>query len=196
MIYCGIFKYIISLFQSGVCNSLWSTLFLLSAISFHLSHFLAHQKSSEKLKMQALFWFRFFFTRGRADIWENNWSSFKAIPVSNSSWINNCRRNCGGRSSYQHDRSLDYFFKSTAIKLIAVDNRPGKEFETGKDLIHTINKFGTVAGVLLYAVPQKINMAKIFKGMADIEFKFPVFGGGAGVYNSEDIPWFSPQMGA
>lgn len=40
----------------------------------------------------------------------------------------------------------------------------------------------------MYAVPQKINMAKIFKGMADIEFKFPVFGGGAGVYNSEDIP--------
>jgi len=81
------------------------------------------------------------------------------------------------------------FFESTAIKLITADNTPGKEFETGKNLIHKIKKFGTdVAGVLLYAVPQKINMAEIFKGMADIEFKFPVFGGGAGVYNSENNP--------
>lgn len=88
------------------------------------------------------------------------------------------------------------FFKSTAIKLITVDNTPGKEFETGKGLIHTINKFGTdVAGVLLYAVPQKINMAKIFNGMADIEFKFPVFGGGAGVYNSENIPMIFSSNG-
>lgn len=81
------------------------------------------------------------------------------------------------------------FFKSTVIKLITVDSTPGKEFESGKDLIHTINNLRTdVAGVLLYAVPQKINMAEVFKGMASIKFTFPVFGGGAGVYNSEDIP--------
>jgi len=43
-----------------------------------------------------------------------------------------------------------------------------------------------VAGAPVLGTPLSIDLAKLFKGMAEERFDFPIFGGRAGVYNLND----------
>ncbi len=79
------------------------------------------------------------------------------------------------------------FFDETMVTPIAVNCAGLNETEIGQNLLHSINKLGPdVAGVLLFATPQSIDLAKLFKGMSAEAFSFPFFGGGAGVYDSTE----------
>lgn len=75
------------------------------------------------------------------------------------------------------------FFDETVLKTFVVADPVGTEFEAGKNLMKEINSMEEVAGVLLFATPQSISVSKLFKGMSEEKFDFPVFGGGAGVYD-------------
>jgi diguanylate cyclase (GGDEF)-like protein len=75
------------------------------------------------------------------------------------------------------------FFDETVLKTFVVADLVGTEFEAGKNLMKEINSMEEVAGVLLFATPQSISVSKLFKGMSEEKFDFPVFGGGAGVYD-------------
>lgn len=75
------------------------------------------------------------------------------------------------------------FFDDTVLKPIAVPTPAGAEFEAGQNLMREITGIEEVAGVLVLATPLSINVAKLFSGMSEESFDFPVFGGGAGVYD-------------
>ncbi len=75
------------------------------------------------------------------------------------------------------------FFDETVLKTFVVADPMGTEFEAGKNLMKKINSMEEVAGVLLFATPQSMNVSKLFNGMSEEKFNFPVFGGGAGVYD-------------
>lgn len=76
------------------------------------------------------------------------------------------------------------FFDETILKTFVVADPLGTEFEDGKNLMKKINSLEEVAGVLLFATPQSMSVSKLFSGMSEEKFDFPVFGGGAGVYDS------------
>lgn len=75
------------------------------------------------------------------------------------------------------------FFEKTVLRTFPVAISTGNEFETGKSLMREINAIGEVAGVLMLATPQSISVSKLFDGMSEEDTHFPVFGGGAGVYD-------------
>lgn len=75
------------------------------------------------------------------------------------------------------------FFDETVLKPFVIKNPIGTEFEAGKKLIRKIKSIEGIAGVLMLATPQSISVSKLFSGMSDDNFDFPVFGGGAGVYD-------------
>ncbi|HEX3017025.1 MAG TPA: GGDEF domain-containing protein [Caproicibacter sp.] len=75
------------------------------------------------------------------------------------------------------------FFDETVLKPFVIKNPIGTEFEAGKSLIKKIKSIEGIAGVLMLATPQSISVSKLFSGMSDDNFDFPVFGGGAGVYD-------------
>lgn len=75
------------------------------------------------------------------------------------------------------------FFDKTILQTFPVAVLPGKEFEAGENLMREINGIGQVAGVLILATPQSISISKLFGGMSEENTDFPVFGGGAGVYD-------------
>ena len=75
------------------------------------------------------------------------------------------------------------FFDETVLKTIAIPNPSGNELEAGKRLVKEINGMGEIAGVLILATPLGIDVARLFSGMSEERFSFPVFGGGAGVYD-------------
>jgi len=82
------------------------------------------------------------------------------------------------------------FFDDTIIKTIAVSCSQGDEYRTGQNLIHTISDLGSdVAGVLVLATPLSVDIAEMFKGMSEEKFEFPIFGGGAGVYDANEKPF-------
>lgn len=79
------------------------------------------------------------------------------------------------------------FFDNTILKPIAISCTKGDEYRTGQNLIYNINDLGPdIAGVLVLGTPLSIDLTKLFKGMAEEKFDFPIFGGGAGVYNLND----------
>ena len=79
------------------------------------------------------------------------------------------------------------FFDDTTIKPIAIFCSQGDEYKTGQNLIHTISSLGSeVVGVLVLGTPLSVDIAKLFKGMSEENFEFPVFGGGAGVYDATE----------
>ena len=79
------------------------------------------------------------------------------------------------------------FFEEARITPIAVSCIPGDEFNTGKQLREAIHAAGQdIAGVLLLATPLTINGGYLLQGMFQNETEYPVFGGGAGVYNSAE----------
>lgn len=75
------------------------------------------------------------------------------------------------------------FFNETVLKPYIIANPAGTEFEAGKNLVKKISSLKGIAGMLLLATPQSISVSKLFSGMSGESFDFPVFGGGAGVYN-------------
>ena len=77
------------------------------------------------------------------------------------------------------------FFNDTVIKPFLVADPAGTEFEAGKNLMREMNSTEGIAGVLMFATPQSISVSKLFSGMSEEDFDFPVFGGGAGVYDSK-----------
>ena len=79
------------------------------------------------------------------------------------------------------------FFDSTLIHSIWKPCFPGEEMMIGEELIQNIYDSGnSIAGVLLLATPLNINLATLFDGMIKKEINFPIFGGGAGVYDFAD----------
>lgn len=79
------------------------------------------------------------------------------------------------------------FFDHSVVYPIALPCSSGSESETGQRLIREIGETGPdVAGVLLFATTMSINMSAFFKGMSREGIGFPVFGGGAGIYNRTD----------
>jgi len=77
------------------------------------------------------------------------------------------------------------FFDSTLIKSISKSCSSGEELIAGEELIQNIYDAGNnIAGVLLLATPLNINLANVFNGMSKKDIHFPIFGGGAGVYDS------------
>ncbi len=79
------------------------------------------------------------------------------------------------------------FFHSTLIHPILKSCSSGEETITGKELIQNIYiSQGPIAGVLLLATPLHFNLAAVFQGMLMKDITFPVFGGGAGVYDSSE----------
>ncbi len=79
------------------------------------------------------------------------------------------------------------FFEEARITPVAVSCIPGDEFKTGEQLVEAINAAGQdIAGVLLLATPLTINGGHLLQGMFQKENRYPVFGGGAGVYKSEE----------
>lgn len=77
------------------------------------------------------------------------------------------------------------FFNETVLKPFIICDPAGTEFEAGKNLIEKVSSFKEIAGMLLFATPQSISVSKLFSGMSEESFDFPVFGGGAGVYDSK-----------
>lgn len=76
------------------------------------------------------------------------------------------------------------FFDSTMLRAIHMPCPAGKENATGEDLTRKIFETDeTIAGVLLLATPLTINLANLFDGMQNHAIDFPVFGGGAGIYD-------------
>ncbi len=75
------------------------------------------------------------------------------------------------------------FFDETVLKPFLIADPAGTEFEAGKNLIEKVSSFNEIAGMLLFATPQSISVSKLFNGMSEEGFDFPVFGGGAGVYD-------------
>jgi len=81
------------------------------------------------------------------------------------------------------------FFDDTIIKPIVASCSKSNEYIEGQNIIHRINELGSeIAGVLLLATPLSLDIAEIFRGMSKEKFEFPIFGGGAGVYNANEKP--------
>lgn len=79
------------------------------------------------------------------------------------------------------------FFDDTITKPIAASCSQGDEYRAGQNLIHSISDLGAdVAGVLVLATPLSVDIAELFKGMSGKKFEFPIFGGGAGVYDTNE----------
>ncbi len=78
-------------------------------------------------------------------------------------------------------------FDYSEVYPIALPCSSGSESEMGQRLIQKIAETGLdAAGVLLFATTLSINMSNFIKGMTQEGTGFPVFGGGAGVYNRAD----------
>lgn len=75
------------------------------------------------------------------------------------------------------------FFHETVLKTITIPASAGTELEMGKNCMREIKGLGEVAGILLLATPLGMDVARLFRGMSEENFPFPVFGGGAGVYD-------------
>jgi len=76
------------------------------------------------------------------------------------------------------------FFDDTAIGTSIVDDLESGETLAGKELMKNISGMGThIAGVLMLATPLSMEMSKLFDGMEEEPFDFPIFGGGAGAYD-------------
>ena len=76
------------------------------------------------------------------------------------------------------------FFDETVLKPITIPNAAGSEFKAGKSLMQDIVKMEqNVAGLLMLATPMSMDVAKLFSGMSEEHFDFPIFGGGAGAYD-------------
>jgi len=75
------------------------------------------------------------------------------------------------------------FFDDTDLKVIILNEPSGREYEVGKELMNNIRKSeNNVVGILMLATPLSINVSNLFIGMSEENFTFPIFGGGAGVY--------------
>lgn len=78
------------------------------------------------------------------------------------------------------------FFDTAVINPIALTCAPGDEYVTGQRLMQAVSETGAdVAGVLMFATTHSLNMSTVFKGMSRKGARFPVFGGGAGVYDHD-----------
>lgn len=76
------------------------------------------------------------------------------------------------------------FFDETVLKAIVIDKPAGRESAAGKKLMRSIAGLGqSIAGVLMLATPMSVDAAKLFRAMSEEDFSFPIFGGGAGVYD-------------
>ena len=76
-------------------------------------------------------------------------------------------------------------FQKTQLHAVMKSCSQSNEKRAGKALMREIRKSGSnIAGVLLLATPLNINLANVVNGMSQSEVEFPVFGGGAGVYDS------------
>lgn len=76
------------------------------------------------------------------------------------------------------------FFDDTIIGTSFIDDPKGNEKTAGKELIKNIAEMGSnIAGVLMLATPLSMELSKLFDGMEEESFGFPIFGGGAGAYD-------------
>ena len=75
------------------------------------------------------------------------------------------------------------FFEETAVKAITIPAIAGSEREAGVGLMRQIKGLGVIAGVLMLATPLDMDVSALFRGMSEEDFRFPIFGGGAGVYD-------------
>lgn len=80
--------------------------------------------------------------------------------------------------------SFSFFYK-TILEPLVVADPAGNEFEIGRNLMRELNSMDGIAGALIFATPQSISVSKLFNGMSEENFDFPVFGGGAGVYEQD-----------
>lgn len=77
------------------------------------------------------------------------------------------------------------FFEATALKTFAMPCLPGSEYNTGRYLGKAVREAGPdIAGILLFTTPLSIDAAELLAGMSAGGNEFPVFGGGAGEYES------------
>lgn len=80
------------------------------------------------------------------------------------------------------------FLGLTEIEVVKRSCVPGGEKLSGQDFMdNIIESHSNIAGVLLFATPITIDISQVFEGMSQSEFSFPVFGGGAGIYDQSDI---------
>lgn len=78
------------------------------------------------------------------------------------------------------------FFESSSIDMFAYECMPGTEEIIGNVLICNIESVKTeVKGMLLLSTPISHDSGKVFNSITDHEFKFPIFGGGAGDYANQ-----------
>ncbi|MFZ5975979.1 MAG: sensor domain-containing diguanylate cyclase [Bacillota bacterium] len=77
------------------------------------------------------------------------------------------------------------FFDSASVNAIAMPCPKGDEYGTGRRLTRAIKETGPdIAGVILLTTPLSVNATDLFDGMSEKGSGYPVFGGGAGVYES------------
>jgi signal transduction histidine kinase len=78
------------------------------------------------------------------------------------------------------------FFESSSVDMFAYECTPGTEETIGNILICNIASVNAeVKGVLLLSTPISHDSGKIFNSITDYDFKYPIFGGGAGDYANQ-----------
>jgi len=78
------------------------------------------------------------------------------------------------------------FFESSSINMFAYECTPGTEETIGNILICNIESVNAeIKGVLLLSTPISHDSGKVFNSITDHDFKYPIFGGGAGDYANE-----------
>lgn len=78
-------------------------------------------------------------------------------------------------------------FDATQVEAFGVSCSAGEEHEAGYELASRIHDYkGPIAGILLLATPQTINIGEVFRVMQEPPMEFPLFGGGAVSYHLSD----------
>lgn len=78
------------------------------------------------------------------------------------------------------------FFESSSINMFAYECSPGTEETIGNILICNIESVNAeIKGMLLLSTPISHDSGKVFNSITDHEFKYPIFGGGAGDYANQ-----------
>lgn len=78
------------------------------------------------------------------------------------------------------------FFEETELKAFALEVPVGNEADSGRRFIRSLTGQKDMAGALIFGTPHSIDLGKLLSAMSEVAFDFPVFGGGAGVYDSSD----------
>lgn len=78
------------------------------------------------------------------------------------------------------------FFESSSVKMFSYDCKPGTEEAIGNILICNIEAVDAeLKGVLLLSTPISNDSGRLFNTITAHDFKFPIFGGGAGDYANQ-----------